>query len=140
MGAPAGPLCSSEGPSETYHCGPVTALNGAFLEALAMSTNERPPGNTEAPQCVPLLGPLSGLDWAGGQDRFASWESCCGALRGLLRGPWRAGETIEFLGAEAEPPRQVRGPQGLKHFVHQAWPPKLCDIQYKGLEFNMCNI
>ncbi|CDJ40700.1 hypothetical protein, conserved, partial [Eimeria tenella] len=79
-------------------------------------------------QYPPLWGPLSGLEWAGwgpprgpqggppegplggpprGAPQLQSYPVSCGALGALLGGPWRAGETVEFLGADAEAPRQA---------------------------------
>lgn len=65
----------------------------------------RPSEELEGP---PLMGPLSGLEWAGGPLGFASWRVSSGALRFILDGVWRAAEVLEFVGPSADPLRQVR--------------------------------
>lgn len=125
-----GPQCSSVGPRESSNCVSPTALHVPCLEAPAPCSEELRE-NPERPQCLPLLKLLSGLDWAGGRNRFIAWQSPCEALRGLFRGPWRAAETTEFVGAEAELPRQAtsccrtRGPR-LSSFPCKG-PPFIAD-------------
>ncbi|OEH74937.1 hypothetical protein cyc_02594 [Cyclospora cayetanensis] len=65
-------------------------------------SEEAPAKDLVANQCPPLWGPLSGLAWAGGTQGFKSWRGSCKGLGALLGGPWLAGETVEFVGNEAE--------------------------------------
>lgn len=107
-------------PGESY--GAVPCSSAMAVEAGAPETpavcDGGHPRVAEGLKGPPLWGPILGLAWAGGLQGFAAWEVSCRALGALLGGSWRAGETLEFVGAEAESPRQVKQRNICFGFIH----------------------
>ncbi|KAL8426726.1 hypothetical protein ACSSS7_008031 [Eimeria intestinalis] len=69
------------------------------LKASGRPLGGPPEGLAGGPPVIPVI---SGLDWAGGPHGLASWGPSCLSFRGALGGPWRASETVEFVGPTSE--------------------------------------